>query len=410
MAKGNRNRRRRNQQGGLRQPHEAQNLEEVQEAMEEVQTEVATMFSDDPVLGLADTSGIVAADEVAAGIPVILFEPGKVIRGSLPDGTNQEIQVESIIGAGFTRWRMISMMELLDDWSVRETHAGVELWDGGGIWARGRIELPDRWILEANRHGYVMAVYGPILGVRRRGEGPWGVEERKRVLKEAHRAGIVADGLVPWVPLPVPDDVPFEGPSYDAATGRCSIGLGPGGREGRWQLNVPGGPVCHGLVMGEPGTGVTNFLRILALEVICSGLFQAWLADPNGHGDLTRPFEQTADWIAKTPQDAQAMLARAVRLIEERRRAGTYGGPSPESAGVLIVLDDSQLVLAGNRAATELAETIVAEGGRWGIGLVIATRGAELAYFGGSVALRTGLSRNNVCAFGTGLALLDQLG
>jgi hypothetical protein len=64
-------------------------------------------------------------------------------------------------------------------------------------------------------------------------------------------------------------------------------------------------------------------------------------------------------------------------------------------------------VFAGNPEATALAERIVTNGGPAGFGLVVSSRGADLAYFGGSRQLLSGLGRLNQMAFGTeGLDLL----
>ncbi|MFI6296398.1 hypothetical protein ACIBEJ_32730 [Nonomuraea sp. NPDC050790] len=56
---------------------------------------------------------------------MLLFEPRRAIRMPLPNGAQQEMQLEHIIQAGFQQWRAMLGMEALADWSVRQTHRGV---------------------------------------------------------------------------------------------------------------------------------------------------------------------------------------------------------------------------------------------------------------------------------------------
>ncbi|MFG2000620.1 hypothetical protein ACGFNU_15900 [Spirillospora sp. NPDC048911] len=74
------------------------------------------------------------------------------------------------------------------------------------------------------------------------------------------------------------------------------------------------------------------------------------------------------------------------------------------------MIDEAQEVFAGHPEATRLAEHIVAHGGPAGVGLVVTSRSADLAYLGGSATLRAGLAARNRMVFDTGTAPLYLLG
>jgi hypothetical protein len=172
--------------------------------------------------------------------------------------------------------------EELPGWRVRETTAGLELWEGNGLWARGSAMLPARWRAAAHDWGQVLVLYGTRLGVRPPAAGArWTARERAEDLRTGVRAGWVAAALITWNPRPIPDKVPYEGPSYDPSTGRFRMGRGSDREDiWGWQLNAPGQGVCHGLIIGEPGSGKTNMLRVITVEAVCSGKFVVWHADP----------------------------------------------------------------------------------------------------------------------------------
>jgi len=384
-------------------------IAKIERILGEVETEVALRLSDDPALRIGSAVGLLDADGEPVRLPVVLFEPRAAVGVTLPDGTRQEMQTEAIIQAGFSRWRPVTAFERLDDWSVRQTKGGVELWDHGGIWARARATNPDlAWYAAAGRLGMVLAVYGPRVGVRRPPRGAWTPTEQAAELRNSQAAGIVAAALVPWRPLSPPDDARWPGPSYDAATGRIEIARGPENEPQMWQLHTPGVGVEHGLILGGLQLGKTSLLRVLNLEAVCSGRFVIWPADPTGRHDLPKVWTKVADCIPQTPAETVKMLTAANAAIQARLDNDGYADPSPDRPGILITIDECQHVFAGNPEATALAERIVTDGGPAGVGLVVTSRGADLAYFGGSRLLLAGLGRRNRLAFGTvtGLDLL----
>lgn len=205
-------------------------------------------------------------------------------------------------------------------------------------------------------------------------------------------------------------EVPYEGPTYNPATGRFSIGRNSTGEDMEgWQLNAPSEGVRHGLIVGEQGTGKTNILRVITVEAACTGKFLVWHADPTRRHEVVKTWGQIADWIAESPGETVLMLEAAGRLISARRQAGGNLDPAPDKPGVLIMIDDCQAVFAGNLRATKLAERIVTTGGPAGVGLIVTARGADLAYFGGSRILRSGLGTGNRIVFGLGTEALQAL-
>lgn len=383
----------------------------------DVDTEVATLLSDDPALAMGPLpAGLIDAGGEPLRLPVVLFEPHRGLGITQADGSRQELQAETIIQAGFTRWRPVAAFEQLPDWTVRQTSNGLELWDHGGIWARGPARPGVNWLAAAARLGSVLAVYGVQLGVRPPTPRRWTPAARAAELRRARNAGIVAAAIIPWQPQSPPEDVlAYPGPTYDPATGRFHIGVGVDGAPSTWQLNTPGVGVEHGLIIGGPDTGKTNTLRVINAEAIQTGRFVIWPADPTGRHDLPSVWAPVADRIATTPAETLTLLTAADQLITERLstdrldkdRLGTdrlgrggYTDPTTDHPGILLTIDEAHHVLAGDRHATALAERIITRGGPAGVGLVVTARGADPAYFGGSTPLRTALAQTNRHAFG----------
>lgn len=405
----------RGSRGGLppRAPRGAStDLAEIMRVADDIDAEVAALLSDDPALAMGSIPpGMVDADGEPVRLPVALFEPRRAVGLTQADGSRQELQAEYIIQSGFTRWRPLAVFDELPDWSVRQTDGGLELWDHGGLWARGPVKLDVAWLAAAARLGSVLAVYGVQVGVRAPEQGPWGPVERAAELRGARAAGIVAAALVPWQPQEPPEEtIRYAGPTYDPATGRFRIGAGPDDRPVTWQLNTPGIGVEHGLIVGGPGAGKTNVVRVLNVEAIQTGRWMLWPADPTGRHNLPAVWSPAAERIAQTPAETVAMLAAADRIITTRLVHGGYTDPTPDKPAILLTIDEAQHVFAGNPQATALAERIATAGGPAGVALVVTTRGADLAYFGGSHALRTALARTNRYAAGAdGLDLLAKL-
>lgn len=374
-------------------------LSQIIEAFQDTRTEIAARFITDPEIGASIPQAAGEATGPSSSLPVAMFEPTKSIMARYGNGDLCENQVEAIIQQGFSRWRQMVVFNTLDGWSVRETRDGFELWDAGGLWATGTAQIEDEWWCAAEEQGYVLAVYGPRLGVRRPPKGRWDAAAKANELRAARRSGIVAAAIVAWRALPQPDPRPYPGPRYDPATGEIDIGVTARGRVSKWLLNPPGAGVRHGLIVGEEGCGKTNTLRILNLGAVSSGLFVLWAAGPSGRHDLSW-MKDAADWIVTGREQTTEMLRAAAQVVAARLGEGGYAQPSPERPGILLTIDDCQQVFAGNPEAARLAEAILADGARTGIALVVTARGTELAYFGGSAKLRAGFAAGTKAAMG----------
>lgn len=195
----------------------------------------------------------------------------------------------------------------------------------------------------------------------------------------------------------------YPGVSYDAATGRHRVGVGPSGEPAHWQLNTPGAGLECGLICGPPGSGKSSFLLMVLYEAACRDEFTLWLADPAARHDPPAPIEGAAARTAGTREQTVDLLRDAVSLIAERARThGPVPDPTPGLPGILLALEDCHLVFAGDVEATRLAERVVAVGGRFGVALVATAPDADLASFGGSAALRAGLAGGNCFPLGPG--------
>src|SRR5260221_927047 len=150
--------RRRRQRAGI--PRGGTNdVAQIIEIFQDKQPEVAPRFITDP-----EISGTVPQpfDEIGAppaALPVVLFEPTEAIAVRFSNGDVAESQVDAIVQQGFSRWRPIVAFNTLDGWSVRQTGDGLELWDAGGLWAVGTVQIDVKWLRAAEELGYVLAVY-----------------------------------------------------------------------------------------------------------------------------------------------------------------------------------------------------------------------------------------------------------
>lgn len=385
---------------GRRITHVAEALD----VLEEVGCDVAVRFSDDPIMGMAALGDY--------RLPVAVFEPHRAIWMQPSDGPPKEAQVEGIIQAGFSRLRPMVIFGDLPDWTVRQTADGLELVEQGEhVWGCGQIKPDARWLRAAEDEGRVLAVYSTLAGVRRPPDvTSWTPAEAAAEFSYAASGGLVAAGWVQWEASPIPDLVEYRGPSYNPKTGRFAMGVGANGAVGTWTLHTPGEGMRHGLIAGDRGLGKSNFLRGIALEASQARRFSVFIAEPDGRHDIGEATTAAAYATASTVEETAAMLETIDRTITARQSTGGYTDPTPQRPGLLVLIDEAQQVFAGNPHAVALAERIVRDGGPAGVGLVVTTRGADLAYFGGSRALRSGLTKTQRAAMGVeDLDLLDKL-
>lgn len=199
----------------------------------------------------------------------------------------------------------------------------------------------------------------------------------------------------------VPDEVRFKGPTYDPATGRFRIGEGADGMVAHWQLNTPGTGMEHGLIFGPEQIGKSNVLRIVLVEASMEPKFAIWMADPTDRHHFPGFLEDIATKVATNPRDSILLLREAVRVIDSRTKRGRFPDPTPQRQGILIALEDAHQLFADNIDATRLAERIVTDGGPVSVALIATAPDTDLAHFGDSLTLRTGLAKTNRMPMGS---------
>jgi hypothetical protein len=199
----------------------------------------------------------------------------------------------------------------------------------------------------------------------------------------------------------VPDEVRFKGPTYDPATGRFRIGEGADGAVAQWRLNTPGTGMEHGLILGPEQIGKSNVLRIVLVEASVQPKFAIWMADPTDRHHFPGFLEGIAAKVATNHRDSILLLREAVRVIDSRTKRGRFPDPTPQRQGILIVLEDAHQLFADDIDATRLAERIVTDGGPVSVALIATAPDTDLAHFGGSLTLRSGLAKTNRMPMGS---------
>jgi hypothetical protein len=166
----------------------------------------------DPVLGSMHLATGVRDGKLIAGdagtvepLPVMLFEPGRVIMlENTAAGVVQEGRVEAIVAAGFGRvpagpaWAV----ESAPGWQLQRVPGELVLRDSNGdIWASSPVTPDPRWVSAAASYGHVMVFYGPRLGVRcPEGTSPdrYTTAARAAEFRQARGYGLVTAAIVSW--------------------------------------------------------------------------------------------------------------------------------------------------------------------------------------------------------------------
>ncbi|MFI9387609.1 hypothetical protein [Kutzneria sp. NPDC052558] len=161
--------------------------------------------------------------------------------------------------------------------------------------------------------------------------------------------------------------------SYDPETGTIKVGVYEDGDTERCVLHDPGtGYVNSVLIIGEPGMGKSNHLRVLTLEALLTERFFVIPSDPSGKNNLRRKWRGVCEdhYFAEDLEETVANLQAACRIIDSRYRENNYSQPSREIPGIIFPIDDADSVLQDARGL-RLVEKILATGGKVGVGLFI---------------------------------------
>jgi hypothetical protein len=183
------------------------NWTEIMEVAKGLHVEARTTFVGDPALGMkppGDLSQLgIYLSETTAQIPVLLVEPREMVVMVGPSGERYEGQVEAAVSAGMHRMAPgTTIVHAAEGWELRRTSRGVNLLDRTGeAWARCRLTLDPEWISAAASAGWVLVLYGPLLGVRTppgRLERTCTPAKRLKEFRRGRKLGFVAAGFVHW--------------------------------------------------------------------------------------------------------------------------------------------------------------------------------------------------------------------
>ncbi len=135
----------------------------------------------------------------------------------------------------------------------------------------------------------------------------------------------------------------------------------------------------HLLVAGTNGSGKSGVVNIIVWYLAACRDAVLWGCDLKFGLELG-PWEPVFDpgHLARTPEQAVALLEAGVRVIEYRgpelERRGLRTWPTSPADPALVIMIDEQQKLAGNRRAVEAIKTITAQGRALAVSVVIATQ------------------------------------
>jgi hypothetical protein len=149
-----------------------------------------------------------------------------------------------------------------------------------------------------------------------------------------------------WIPV-----IPFEGPTYDPATGLFRAGIGMDGPQ-YWRLTDRGIGATNALIAGSGGSGKSNLLRLALIEAICSGVFDIAVADPLDRNGLLGAMAGYAVHAADTRAATMSLLAWTVEQVQARHaEAARWRRLDPDRCGLLVAIDDAHEVLTDPETA-----------------------------------------------------------
>lgn len=165
--------------------------------------------------------------------------------------------------------------------------------------------------------------------------------------------------------------------SYDSSQGTIVIGQTITGEPATIRLHDPD---SHHLdcvwITGGVGAGKSNFLRVIMMESILSGVFCVFPSDPRDNHDFAHEWQSLVPnpaWIATNVRDTLRNLEAAIRVIDARSTTGGSGPLRHERPGILFAIDDADDIVQIPRGRA-LLEDLVARGPKAGVGLVAVLR------------------------------------
>jgi len=172
---------------------------------------------------------------------------------------------------------------------------------------------------------------------------------------------------------PHADAIPWPGPSVSSITE--PIDLGP------FEDAIPCRVLFlrrHGLFGGTTGAGKSGCLNVLMGNLSACRDVVIWAIDLKKGMEL-QPWIPCIDRLATTPEEAQALLADAVAVLEARAALLTSRGqrvwqPSPDFPALIIVIDEYAELTDFAPGAVKHADSVARRGRAVAVNLIAATQ------------------------------------
>ena len=134
----------------------------------------------------------------------------------------------------------------------------------------------------------------------------------------------------------------------------------------------------HGLAGGATGAGKSGWLNVLMGNLVACDDVVIWGIDLKKGMELA-PWGSCLDRLATTPEEARALLADAVAILEARAALLTARGqrvwePSPDMPALLIVIDEYAELADEAPDAVKHADSIARRGRAVAVNLIAATQ------------------------------------
>ena len=134
----------------------------------------------------------------------------------------------------------------------------------------------------------------------------------------------------------------------------------------------------HGLLGGVAGAGKSGVLNVILAELVACPDVVLWGVDLKGGMEL-RPWAACLDRLATTAQEAAALLADAVAVLETRARRLAADGhrlwrPTPTAPALIVVIDEYAELADESSTATGHADSIARRGRAVAVTLLAATQ------------------------------------
>ena len=134
----------------------------------------------------------------------------------------------------------------------------------------------------------------------------------------------------------------------------------------------------HGLAGGATGAGKSGWLNVLMGNLVACGDVVIWGIDLKKGMELA-PWASCLDRLATTPEEARALLADAVAILEARAALLTAHGqrvwePTPDMPALVIIIDEYAELADEAPDAVKHADSIARRGRAVAVNLIAATQ------------------------------------